>query len=133
VAIQVRSIPLRHSSSSGRPEVGIVCTASRRVRASLLWVYSTDGLLSLGNNDENKHAVVGAGADVCAAGTVRVKLTEAEATFGRYLSDQQKVEFYPQREAVVAADTRSARASAGTRRWRSARTAGSTRTRRPAT
>jgi hypothetical protein len=69
------------------------------------WTYSTDGLLSAGSKEDSKHPVVGAGADVWAAGTVRLKISEGETLWRRWKSGMEKAEGYRQQAAAVKADT----------------------------
>jgi hypothetical protein len=70
----------------------------------LLWVYTTEGILGIGSKDENKHSVVGAGTDVWAAGTVRLKISEAETYYGRYRTAQQKIELFKDMIAKTEVD-----------------------------
>jgi hypothetical protein len=67
------------------------------------WTYSTDGLLSVGSTQESKHPVVGAGADVWAAGTVKLKRTEGENVFLSYKVNLEKAKGYEEQIKTLAA------------------------------
>ena len=104
---------LAPSMSDEDLEAGLAASIAERMttlqeklssEGDMLWTYSTDGLLSIGSSAESKHPVVGAGADVWAAGTVRLKITEGETTFGRYRSHIEKIERFRDMEKAAAAD-----------------------------